>query len=58
MREDRLPIGMDSMTRHPTLAALAADLEAGRTTARKLVEDCLARIADPAGEGEIGRAHV
>lgn len=28
-----------------------ADLEAGRTTARALVEGCLARIADPAGEG-------
>jgi hypothetical protein len=25
----------------PTLAALAADLAAGRTTSRKLVEDCL-----------------
>ncbi len=28
-----------------------AALEAGRTTARALVEDCLACIADPAGEG-------
>ncbi|QDL96657.1 amidase [Rhodopseudomonas palustris] len=46
------------MTRHPTLAALAADLEAGRTTARKLVEDCLARIADPAGEGARAFIHV
>ncbi|HEY8614467.1 MAG TPA: amidase family protein, partial [Roseomonas sp.] len=36
----------------PTLDALAADLATGRTTSRKLVEDCLARIADPAGEGE------
>ena len=39
------------MSANPTLATLAADLDAGRTTARKLVEDCLARIADPAGEG-------
>ena len=39
------------MPKHPTLATLAADLDAGRTTARKLVEECLARIADPAGEG-------
>ena len=30
--------------------AIAA-LEGGRATARALVEDCLARIADPAGEG-------
>lgn len=35
----------------PTLASLADDLAAGRTTSRKLVEACLARIDDPAGEG-------
>lgn len=35
----------------PTLAALAEDLATDRTTSRKLVEDCLARIADPTGEG-------
>jgi aspartyl-tRNA(Asn)/glutamyl-tRNA(Gln) amidotransferase subunit A len=40
-----------AMPNHPTLASLAADLAAGRTTARQLVEECLARIADPAGEG-------
>ena len=34
-----------------TLTALAEALDAGRTTSRALVEDCLARIADPAGEG-------
>ena len=39
------------MSDHPTLATLAADLAAGRTTARKLVDDCLAKIADKAGEG-------
>ena len=33
------------------LTDLAADLESGRVTARDLVEACLARIADPAGEG-------
>jgi aspartyl-tRNA(Asn)/glutamyl-tRNA(Gln) amidotransferase subunit A len=46
------------MPNHPTLASLAADLDAGRTTARKLVEDCLARIADPAGEGTRTFIHV
>jgi aspartyl-tRNA(Asn)/glutamyl-tRNA(Gln) amidotransferase subunit A len=40
-----------AMPNHPTLASLAADLDAGRTTARQLVDECLARIADPTGEG-------
>ena len=35
----------------PTIAALAADLAAGRTTSRALVEQALARIEDPKGEG-------
>src|SRR6201990_1465900 len=43
---------------NPTLAALADDLDAGRTSARKLVEECIARIADPAGEGERTFIHV
>ena len=34
-----------------TVAQLAADLAAGRTTSRHLTEQALARIADPAGEG-------
>ncbi len=34
-----------------TIDAAARDLDAGRTTSRALVEACLARIADPAGEG-------
>ena len=34
-----------------TLAELARDLEAGATTSRRLVEECLARIADRKGEG-------
>jgi aspartyl-tRNA(Asn)/glutamyl-tRNA(Gln) amidotransferase subunit A len=34
-----------------TVTALARDLAEGRTTSRKLVEEALARIADPAGEG-------
>lgn len=42
----------------PTLARLAEDLESGRTTARKLVEACIARIADPAGEGQRTFIHV
>src|SRR5437763_5689918 len=46
------------MTSIPTLAALADDLAAGATSARKLVEECLARIADPAGEGPRAFIHV
>jgi aspartyl-tRNA(Asn)/glutamyl-tRNA(Gln) amidotransferase subunit A len=34
-----------------TLAALAAQLATGQQSSRALVEDCLARIDDPAGEG-------
>jgi aspartyl-tRNA(Asn)/glutamyl-tRNA(Gln) amidotransferase subunit A len=41
-----------------TLAALANDLANGRTSARKLVEECLARIADLAGEGQRAFIHV
>ena len=37
--------------RQPTLSSLARDLATGATTSRKIVEDCLARIEDPAGEG-------
>src|SRR5271169_1746760 len=40
------------MPNAPTLAELADDLENGRTSARRLLEECLARIADPSGEGE------
>jgi aspartyl-tRNA(Asn)/glutamyl-tRNA(Gln) amidotransferase subunit A len=40
------------MTRNqPTLSSLARDLANGTTTSRKLVEECIARISDPAGEG-------
>jgi aspartyl-tRNA(Asn)/glutamyl-tRNA(Gln) amidotransferase subunit A len=35
-----------------TVSQLAADLDAGRTSSRKLTEEALARIADPAGEGK------
>jgi len=34
-----------------TVSQLSADLAAGKTSSRALVEDALARIADPAGEG-------
>lgn len=34
-----------------TLFELARGLKAGATTSRRLVEECLARIADPQGEG-------
>jgi aspartyl-tRNA(Asn)/glutamyl-tRNA(Gln) amidotransferase subunit A len=46
------------MPNDPTLATLAADLESGRTSARKLIEECLAKIADPAGEGVRAFIHV
>jgi len=46
------------MSKSPTLASLADDLENGRTSARKLVDQCIARIADPAGEGQRVFIHV
>ena len=46
------------MSDHPTLATLATDLAAGRTSARKLVDECLAKIADKAGEGARVFVHV
>ena len=42
----------------PTLATLAADLDSGRTSARKLVDECLAKIADSSGEGARVFIHV
>ncbi|MHB8266888.1 amidase [Bradyrhizobium sp.] len=42
----------------PTLGSLAADLEGGRTTARALVDECLAKIADTDGEGVRAFLHV
>jgi aspartyl-tRNA(Asn)/glutamyl-tRNA(Gln) amidotransferase subunit A len=35
-----------------TVAQLASDLERGKTSSRELVEQALARIAEPAGEGK------
>jgi aspartyl-tRNA(Asn)/glutamyl-tRNA(Gln) amidotransferase subunit A len=46
------------MKNSPTLAALADDLENGRTSARRLVDDCLARITEPSGEGARAFIHV
>src|ERR1700682_5455744 len=46
------------MPNTPTLAALADDLDSGRTSARKLVDECLARIADTSGEGTRVFIHV
>ncbi|MBS1887633.1 MAG: amidase [Actinobacteria bacterium] len=40
----------------PTVAAAVRDLATGRTSSVRLVEECLARIEDPAGEG--GRAFL
>jgi aspartyl-tRNA(Asn)/glutamyl-tRNA(Gln) amidotransferase subunit A len=46
------------MKNTPTLAALADDLAGGRTSARRLVDDCLAKIADTSGEGARAFIHV
>jgi aspartyl-tRNA(Asn)/glutamyl-tRNA(Gln) amidotransferase subunit A len=49
----------ESKMKHaPTLASLAEDLAHGRTSARKLVDECLARIGDAAGEGNRTFIHV
>src|ERR1700728_819994 len=47
-----------TMSNTPTLTALAADLESGRTNARKLVDECLAKISDKSGEGARAFVHV
>src|SRR5229473_1195341 len=47
-----------TMPNTPTLASLAADLDNGRTSARKLVDECLAKIADTSGEGARAFIHV
>jgi aspartyl-tRNA(Asn)/glutamyl-tRNA(Gln) amidotransferase subunit A len=46
------------MPNTPTLATLADDLACGRTSARELVDDCLAKIADASGEGIRAFIHV
>jgi aspartyl-tRNA(Asn)/glutamyl-tRNA(Gln) amidotransferase subunit A len=46
------------MPNTPTLATLAEDLESGRISARKLVDQCLARIADASGEGARVFIHI
>jgi aspartyl-tRNA(Asn)/glutamyl-tRNA(Gln) amidotransferase subunit A len=43
---------MRMTTPRATVLQLAADLDAGKTTSRALVEEALARIADPTGEGK------
>jgi aspartyl-tRNA(Asn)/glutamyl-tRNA(Gln) amidotransferase subunit A len=48
--EHRETLAMSSMI-SAALPGLARDLAEGKTTSRALVEDCLARIADPEGEG-------
>jgi aspartyl-tRNA(Asn)/glutamyl-tRNA(Gln) amidotransferase subunit A len=49
----------ESKMKHaPTLASLAEDLAHGRTSARKLVDECLVRIGDAAGEGIRTFIHV
>src|SRR6201996_1333576 len=49
---------MEAMSDMPTLASLADDLEQGRTRARNVVEEFIAKIGDPAGEGERAFIHV
>ncbi|UXU88764.1 amidase [Burkholderia sp. S-53] len=44
---------MTTFTPFPPLAQLAADLSAGRTTSRALVDAALDRIADPSGQGAV-----
>ena len=44
--------------RGATLAGLAADLAAGRTSSRALTQECLDRIDDPEGEGRKTFLHV
>lgn len=46
------------MLNSPTLESLAADLESGRTSARALVDECLAKIDDKNGEGARVFIHV
>jgi aspartyl-tRNA(Asn)/glutamyl-tRNA(Gln) amidotransferase subunit A len=46
------------MPNFPALAALADDLDCGRSSARKLVDQCLTRIADTSGEGARTFIHV
>src|SRR4030081_1143756 len=46
------------MPNTPTLSTLADDLENGRTSARKLVDACLAKIGDQAGRGARVFIHV
>src|SRR6185312_13413532 len=56
---EKSPVSEETRRMHKkTLAVLAAELANGRTSARKLVEECLARIADPAGEGQRAFVHV
>src|SRR6266702_2200731 len=46
------------MPNTPTLTTLADDLDSGRTSARKLVDECLVRIGDKTGEGARAFLHV
>jgi aspartyl-tRNA(Asn)/glutamyl-tRNA(Gln) amidotransferase subunit A len=46
-----------ALTTAPTLAALSADLAAGRTSSRSLLEACLARIEAPCGDGRTTFLH-
>ncbi len=49
---------MTTFAPFPPLARLAADLAAGATTSRALVDAALERIADPAGQGAIAFTEV
>src|ERR1700741_3844612 len=49
---------MAAMSDMPTLASLADDLEQGRTSARKLGEESIAKMADPAVDVQRAFIHV
>jgi aspartyl-tRNA(Asn)/glutamyl-tRNA(Gln) amidotransferase subunit A len=50
--------GDKAMPNIPTLSTLAEDLGNGRTSARNLVDECLAKIGDKTGEGARAFIHV
>jgi len=56
--EKVLTTGAPGAQRGPTLAELAADLAAGRTSSRALTQECLDRIDYPEGEGRRTFLHV
>src|SRR5207248_2410529 len=52
------PMSTLTTTASPTLETLAASLADRRTTSRALLEECLARIDAPGGQGPLAFVHV